>query len=253
MLGKDLPDNSYVIIKNAQNEVVDKMVVKDSQLVACRWKTIRNEAIGCVKPRNIQQEFAFNMLQDSDSKVKLLTGRYGSGKSMIMIDQGLDFLSKGKFDRIIYVRNNIAVRDTTELGALPGGQYDKLLPFLMQFADHVGGRIELEKMIENETLEPIHLGFLRGRDLQKSLVYCTEAQNLTRDHIQLLLGRIGEGSELWLDGDFKAQVDKQIFDKSKGLQILIDTLKGNKLFGYVNLVKSERSEVSALADLLDGR
>ena len=101
-------------------------------------------------------------------------------------------------------------------------------------------------------IEPIHVAFLRGRDLKRSLIYCTESQNFTIEQIKLLVGRIGEGSQLWLDGDFKAQVDKAAFEKdNNGLGHLVERLKGNKLFSIVDLQKSERSAASALCDLLD--
>lgn len=64
------------------------------------------------------------------------------------------------------------------------------------------------------------------------------------------MGRIDEGSQLWLDGDTK-QRDRALFDQSAGLERLVERLKGNKLFAYVHLEKSERSEIAALADLLD--
>jgi predicted ribonuclease YlaK len=35
------------------------------------------------------------------------------------------------------------------------------------------------------------------------------------------------------------------------LEIMIDRLKGNPLFGYVHLVKTERSATARLADLLN--
>lgn len=193
----------------------------------------------------------FSSLHDQNIRVKLITGRFGSGKSMSMIAQAVEALDKGIVDKVVYVRNNITVRDTAELGFLPGGEVDKLLPYLMQFADHVGGKEALIRMISEEKLEPIHLGYLRGRDIRNSIIYVTEAQNLTADHIKLLLGRVGEGSYLYLDGDFHAQIDRSVFERSPGLKRMIEVLAGNKLFGYVNLVKSERSEVSALADLLD--
>ena len=99
-------------------------------------------------------------------------------------------------------------------------------------------------------MEVQHLGFIRGRDIKNSIILCSEAENLTKQHVQLLIGRVGEGSSLWLDGDFK-QVDSKIFEENSGLNIAIDKLKGNKLFGFVHLEKSERSETAALADLLD--
>jgi PhoH-like ATPase len=105
-------------------------------------------------------------------------------------------------------------------------------------------------MLENGTLEVIPLGHLRGRSLRNCIVFCTECENLTRQHIQLLMGRIDEGSQLWLDGDVK-QRDKDIFEKSAGLERMVERLTGNKLFAHIHLEKSERSEVAALADLLD--
>lgn len=73
---------------------------------------------------------------------------------------------------------------------------------------------------------------------------------MTKEHIQLLIGRVGEGSSLWLNGDFK-QVDHQVFSENNGLLTAIAKLKGHTRFGYVKLIKSERSETAAMADLLD--
>jgi PhoH-like ATPase len=120
----------------------------------------------------------------------------------------------------------------------------------MPLADHCGGVDGLERLLDQGCVEIVHLGYLRGRDIKNSIIICSEAENLTKSHIQLLIGRVGEGSNLWLDGDLK-QRDKAVFEKSAGLETMIDRLKGNKLFGYVKLVKTERSETARLADLLD--
>lgn len=248
---RDLLENQYVFIRDGTDKIVDKFFWRAGHLERVPFVTFSSDYLGKIKPRNPEQECAFHLLKDTETKVKLITGRFGSGKSMSMIAQANEALEKGVVDKIVYVRNNIAVRDTSELGSLPGSEIDKLLPFLMQFADHVGGKEALMTMIAQERLEPIHLGYLRGRDIRNSIIYVTEAQNLTIDHIKLLLGRVGEGSYLYLDGDFHAQIDRSAFERSPGLKKLIEVLSGNKLFGYVNLVKSERSEVSALADLLD--
>ena len=105
-------------------------------------------------------------------------------------------------------------------------------------------------MMNNEQLELQHLGYIRGRDIKHSIVIASEAENLTVQHVQLLIGRIGEGSQLWLDGDYK-QVDKQVFKDNSGLLKVVERLAGQKLFGYVDLPISERSETARLADLLD--
>ena len=79
---------------------------------------------------------------------------------------------------------------------------------------------------------------------------CSEAENMTKEHIQLLLSRIGDNSALWLNGDFR-QIDSNIFESNNGLSSIINKLKGNSRFGYVQLQKTERSETAELANLLD--
>jgi PhoH-like ATPase len=73
-----------------------------------------------------------------------------------------------------------------------------------------------------------------------------EAENLTTDNVKLILGRVGEGSELWFLGD-ESQTDSDIFRKNSGIASLIHSLKGDPHFGTVELQKSERSTVAQLA------
>lgn len=247
----DLVENEYLVIQNSNEEVIDKFCYQHNEFKPIRFKTIKSAISGEIKPRNLEQELAFNMLQDEKTKIKVLTGPYGSGKTMSMLAQAIELLNKGVFQKIVYVRNNINVKDTMELGSLPGGVVDKIYPYLMPMVDQLGSQIILDDYIEKGKIEPVHLGFLRGRDLRHSLIYCTEAQNLSVDHMKLLIGRVGEGSELWCDGDFAAQVDRSTFERSNGLHTIVERLSGNEYFGYVRLKKSERSKVAALADLLD--
>lgn len=214
------------------------------------YQKINNTYTGKIAPRNPQQCMAFDMLQDKNTTIKVLTGRFGSGKTFLMVVSALQLLSENKFDKIVYVRNNIQVKDTKDIGALPGSEFEKLLPFVMPIADHVGGIDGVEILMRQQKLEVQHLGFIRGRDIKNSIILCSETENMTKQQIQLLIGRVGEGSSLWMDGDFK-QTDAKVFEENNGLNIAIDKLKGHKLFGYVHLQKSERSETAAMADLLD--
>lgn len=99
-------------------------------------------------------------------------------------------------------------------------------------------------------IEIVHFGQIRGRDLKNSIIMCSEVENMTKEHVQLLIGRVGEGSVLWLDGDVK-QVDMEVFRLNSGMQIALERLKGHHRFGYVKFLKTERSETAAMADLLD--
>lgn len=246
----DCPMNGYLLIHNLDGEVVDKLKWTGSEYKPLSYKQLVNDYSGKIKPRNVHQELAFDMLQDKHSTVKALLGPFGSGKGFLMVATALQLVRSGQFDRVVFVRNNIEVKDSKPIGYLPGTGDEKLLPFAMPFADHAGGIEGIEYLRRSGQLEITHLGWLRGRDIKRSIIYVTEAGNLTKDHVQLLLGRVGDGSNLWLDGDLK-QVDMAVFESNSGMSAAITQLAGHPLFAYVHLQKTERSETAALADLLD--
>lgn len=246
----DLLKNEYLIIVDKDNNIIDYGQKVANKIISIPYPTLGSDFTGYMKPRNPQQYCAMNLLQNHSIPLKLITGNFGSGKTMMCVIAALEQVSSGKFEKIIFVRNNVQVKDTDPLGALPGTEHQKLLPYLMPFADHCGGIEGLQMWIDQGQLEVIPLAFLRGRSIRNSIIYSMESENLTKEHIQLIMGRVDEGSELWLDGDIK-QRDKSSFEKSKGLETMVERLAGNKMFGYVHLIKSERSEIAQLADLLD--
>lgn len=243
-------ENEYVIAVNEYGEVVDKFCYQDGKLRPVKFTTFSNAYTGKLKPRNVHQELAFDMLKDKTSTVKLVTGTWGTGKTMSLVVAALEAVEKGDFDKIIWVRNNVQVKDTDQIGALPGDEHAKLLPYLGPMMDHVGGPEGIDLLIGHGQLEVIPLAFLRGRSIRNAIIISSEAENLTKEHIQLLLGRVDSGSNLWMDADLK-QRDRAVFEKSAGIETMIDRLKDEKLFGYVHLVKSERSETARLADKLN--
>lgn len=246
----DLFTNEYLIANDKEGNVSDLFRYTGEKLVKVPYKTISNRFIGKIKPRNVQQQLAIDMLYNNDITVKLLTGVFGGGKDMLMCSAALDMLEKNKFDRIVYVRNNIEVKDSKPVGFLPGSYNEKLMPFAGPLADHLGGYDGLNLMISTGNIEIVHLGFIRGRDIKNAIILCSEAENMTKEHIQLLIGRVGEGSALWINGDFR-QCDGEVFRKNSGMKLMIDRFKGHPRFGYVKLIKTERSETAAMADLLD--
>lgn len=203
-----------------------------------------------VKAKNSEQAFALDLLMDESVTVKVITGSWGTGKTFLSCCAAYQMMQAGKFDKIVWIRNNIEVKDTNSIGALPGTYFDKMSVWALPLADHLGGRSELEKEIQFGRVEVEHLGFLRGRDIKHAVIFCSEAEHLTREHVQLLLGRVAEGSILIIEGDTR-QIDKKAFEKDNGIAAAIDCLKGNRLFGYVHLKESVRSETAKLADLLD--
>lgn len=243
--------NEYLIVCNTAGDVVDKLKWTGKAYAHVSYKNISNDFTGKICPRNLQQELAFDMLQDLDITVKVLTGRFGTGKDFLMISHALELImKKHKFDKIVWIRNNVEVKNSNPIGFLPGSLQDKLTPFAMIIADHVGGVAGFENLVSREVIELQHLGLVRGRDIKNAIIICSEAENLTKEHVQLLIGRVGAGSCLWMNGDYK-QVDKNVFSTNNGLLRAIDKLKGHELFGYVRLDKTERSPTASMADLLD--
>lgn len=242
--------NQYLVANDTQGNNIGLFRSNGERLMKVPYKTVKGRFLGTVKPRNIQQQMALDLLYNNDITVKIITGKFGTGKDFLMCAAATDMLEHNKYDKIVYVRNNIEVKNSKPIGFLPGSYNEKMMPFAMPMADHLGGIDGLSLMISHGQIEIVHLGFMRGRDIKNSIIICSEAENMTREHIQLLLGRVGEGSALWINGDFK-QCDAEVFRKNSGLMVAVDKLKGHPRFGYVKLLKTERSETAAMADLLD--
>lgn len=97
------------------------------------------------------------------------------------------------------------------------------------------------------------MSFVRGRSFQDSIIIVNEAQNLTEDHIKLLIGRCGEGTRIFFDGDFK-QADSSIFRNKNGLKLLLKLRKSeiySKIFATVKLETVERSITARASEYLD--
>ena len=242
--------NQYAILYNTNDEIIDKVKWDGVCNKTISYKPISNDFVGKVKPRNIQQELCFDMLQDNKSTIKVIRGNFGTGKDYLMVTHAIQLIKQNKYDKLIWIRNNVEVKDTNPIGFLPNDMKSKLLPFAMPLADHLGGESGLEMFINQGKIEIQHLGFIRGRNITNSIIYCSESENMTKEHIQLLIGRVADGSTLWINGDNK-QIDDKVFERNNGLSILVDKLKGNQKFATVTLQKTERSETAALADILD--
>lgn len=218
------------------------------KIVRTKGKELHGHA-GRIKPLNTRQRLAFDLLQNEEITIKALFGVYGSGKDYMMLSHAIELIKDGKFDKLIWVRNNIEVKDTNSIGFLPDSLESKLKPFLAPLQDFLGGEEGLTMFMEDGKVEVQHLGFIRGRDIKNSIVYVTECQSNTKEHIQLLLGRVGEGSQIWFNGDDQ-QTDGRAFEVNNGVKAL-SKLAGEKLYGQVTMDMTERSETARLSGLLD--
>lgn len=172
--------------------------------------------------------------------------------SICLANYALQELQKEKINKIIWVPNNSFNHDSREVGTLPGNLFEKELPFLGSLIDIIGEQSAIS-MLSAGTLEIVPISIMRGRNFYNSIILVNEAQNLTEEHIKLLLGRCAEGTRIFFDGDIK-QTDNHLFKEKSGLKLLLnlaDSPDFSKIFGFVTLNTIERSFTARASDFLD--
>ena len=244
-----LLENEYLIVKDGET-VADVLKWQENRIKKVTVKPIDSPLHGKIKPKNVEQECLIDMLIDKRTTVKEITGTHGSGKSFLGMLAAFQAINSGEFSKMVFIRNTIETKDSNPIGHLKGSYMDKMSVWAGVLTDFLGGDEQLDNYINRGLIDIEHLGFLRGRSFKDSVLFATEAEHFTRKHVQLLLGRVGEGSILILEGDYR-QIDAKAFEQDNGMLAAIDRLKGNNLFGYVHLKESVRSETAKLADLLD--
>ena len=237
--------NEYAKIYQG-TELKDILMWTGDEYRPLKYKDIRNHFLDeVIKPRNIEQKMAFDLLQNPDIPVKLISGAVGAGKDFLMLSHALDLVQRGTMNKIIYVRNLVPFKDAPEIGFLQGNLQEKIAWGMGPLASILGTE-GLKAMEEQGLIEAVNLGFIRGMSWDKVILYVSEGQNITGGGYKLLVSRCGEGSQLWVNGDI-LQTDKKVFEQNNGINRLLHSLSGNPLFGTVKLLKSERSAVAELA------
>ena len=245
--------NQYIIIRDLNTkEPLSIFQNQDGKMVNIQPFEIRNEWINKIYPRNPEQTCLFNALQNTNNTIVYAGGGFGTGKSFIINNYAISQLEKGKIAKIVYVPNNAYTANTNDLGALPGDLLDKTINQIGPLVDLIGID-RIKDWINLEKLEVVPIQYIRGRSLTNSIIIVNEAQNLTEDHIKLLIGRVGEDSRIFLDGDQK-QTDSSIFKNKNGLKLLLELRKSpifSKLFATVKLTTIERSLTARASIYLD--
>lgn len=151
-----------------------------------------------------------------ESEITICIGPAGVGKSFIAMKRAVDLLwdKNNKYEKIIIVRP--AVEAEEKLGALPGGIEEKLDPYIYPsyyLLNKIIGKKEREILKDEEFIEVAALAYMRGWNVDNSILIFEEAQNATPSQMKLLLTRIGFNSKFFISGDLE-QSDKYR-DKTK--------------------------------------
>jgi phosphate starvation-inducible PhoH-like protein len=159
-----------------------------------------------------------------ENQITICSGPAGVGKSYIAMKAAIDLLSDPTtpYEKIIIVRP--AVEAEEKLGSLPGGVEEKLDPYIFPsyyLMNKIIGKEAREKLKEIDVIEVFALAFMRGMNIDNSILVFEESQNSTPSQMKLLLTRIGFNSKFFISGDLE-QFDRH---KDKTHTGLWDALK----------------------------
>lgn len=245
--------NQYFIFKNTKNSVL----VHYDPFTKRYQRVEKRKAFG-IEPRNAEQTFALDALFRDTVQLIALTGRAGTGKTLLALAAALH--QRKHFNQILVARPIVPLSNR-DLGFLPGDVKEKIGPYMQPLFDNLNvikykfksdsAEVKtIEDMLKSETLVIEPLAYIRGRSLANVFFIIDEAQNLTPHEVKTIITRAGEGSKLVFTGDIE-QIDSPYLDsKSNGLTYLTDRMKGQDLFAHVNLIKGERSYLAELASSL---
>lgn len=206
-----------------------------------------------IYPRNVQQKMALEILMDDRVPLVTLTGRAGTGKTLLALAAALaKVLDEGVYNKLLVARPIVPMG--RDLGFLPGEKEEKLKPWMQPIYDNLeylfsaDDKNTLENtMAGTRNIEIEALTYIRGRTIPRQFIVIDEAQNLTRHEAKTIVSRVGENSKIVMVGDTE-QIDHPYIDStSNGLTYAAEQFKKEGLAGHVTLVKGERSPLAELA------
>ncbi len=248
--------NEYVLARSEDDakSVVLGRVDRDGRRVVPL--TGLDRATAGITPLNLEQTFARDALLNDDIKLVTLTGKAGTGKTLLAVAAGLyKVFGEDRYHRVLVFRPTMPV--SRDIGYLPGGIEEKMRPWMQPIYDALELIRECDKrssprilppdVIECEELCIEPLTYIRGRSIPRQYIIIDEAQNLTPLEIKTVITRVGSGTKIVLTGD-PHQIDNPYVDAlSNGLAFLVDRFRSSGLSAHLCLAKGERSDLAETA------
>lgn len=213
-----------------------------------------------IRPRNLEQTIALDLLLDPDVQLVTLVGKAGTGKTLLAVAAGLQrVLDEGAFARLVVSRPIFPLG--RDVGYLPGTIEEKLNPWMQPIFDNLefifaanrrrmSDHRDYQELIASGMLQIEPLTYIRGRSLPNQYLIVDEAQNLTPHEVKTVITRAGTGTKIVLTGD-PDQIDNPYVDAaSNGLTMVAERFRDELISGHVTLTKGERSELAERATQL---
>ncbi len=188
------------------------------------YKVVKKEEIKSIIGKVSRKKFLsenqkeyYNQLIDNE--ITICSGPAGVGKSYVAMRAAIDLLmdESNSYEKIIIVRP--AVEAEEKLGSLPGNLEEKLDPYIFPsyyLLNKIIGKESREKLKQNDVIEVFALAYMRGMNIDNSILIFEESQNSTPSQMKLLLTRIGFNSKFFISGDVE-QTDRYRDKTQSGL------------------------------------
>lgn len=180
-----------------------------------------------------------------ENQIVIVTGRAGSGKSLVCAQSALDFLKKKQINCIYNTRATIEVGKS--LGYLPGNLGEKFDPYMEALVENLNkccsDKTEIIKLIQEEKIKAMPVQFIRGKTIDDILIV-EEAQNLTKGEILAILTRLGKTGKIIINGD-NEQTDIKLnpIGEMNGLSYVIELSKKIEEIKHIKLHANHRSDL----------
>ena len=226
------------------NSIPPKMTTKD-YINSLIKKTPRKKFL------TESQKRYFETLENNE--ITICTGPAGVGKSYIAMSAAVQLLMdpNNSYDKIIIVRP--AVEAEEKLGALPGNVEEKLDPYIFPsyyLLNKIIGKDSREKLKNTDIIEVFALAYMRGMNIDNSILIFEEAQNCTPKQMKLLLTRIGFNSKFFISGDLE-QTDRYKDKTHSGLWDAIERFKGLDNIGIFQFESNDIIRNPLITKILD--
>ena len=210
-----------------------KTTLKDETTPTTQPQISRKELINSVIKRKQKSKFLSDNQKDYydiliNNQITICSGPAGVGKSYISMKAAVDLLidPNNSYEKIIIVRP--AAEAEEKLGSLPGNLEEKLDPYIFPsyyLLNKIIGKEAREKLKEYEVIEVFALAYMRGMNIDNSILIFEEGQNATPNQMKLLLTRIGYNSKFFISGDLE-QTDRYKDKKQSGLYDALQRFSG---------------------------
>jgi PhoH-like ATPase len=256
-LGYVLHPNEFVILRDELGTSKSALLRVNAEGRRLEPLYLSNDPIWGIGARNAQQRMAMELLLNDDIPLVTLTGKAGTGKTLLALAAGLMKVEdERKYKKLLVARPVVPMGK--DIGYLPGEKEEKLRPWMQPIYDNLEYLFDTKKAGDIDkilaglgSIQVEALTYIRGRSIPGQFIIIDEAQNLSKHEVKTIVSRVGEGSKIVLMGD-PEQIDHPYLDaSSNGLTYLVDRFKAEGTSGHITLEKGERSKLAQLAaDLL---